>query len=1121
MELRPAEGRTGMGAFHLLRSCSFVGLLQLVHACTTWLLCSACMVASAQDLSWVNGAMERSKTAQRESLPAWQFDPRVAASNIDASLNALMVVNPDRLFAVGDRGLILASIDGGRTWQAQNSLTSLNLYGVAFFNEQQGVAVGGTVQPLSQTSVGIVLVTADGGKSWQAVTSSGKAALPRLTGVSIDQRSIRVWGDYSSAHGCGIFESQDQGRTWQPVSAPLGHIQAVARQPYGMILGLDHAGRLAQIPHNPNRNFKQLAEPTTPLQSLIHTQTQWLAVGDNATITSSRDGVNWEDHALPLTDAARDVCSFRCATAFDQSIWVAGTPGSFLLHSLDAGQSWRVVPIDQAWSISAIQFVDRHRGWLVTVAGSIWATRDGGATWFAQRVPVKRLGLQAIAASASNISWPALANATWQARQATDLIAVYRENMEDTVDVGPDAPAILTTLGGQLGLTGTWHPSQWPVSGAHVQLPATSHDDHAKLVNHLAMQLRAGRPSVVLIDDLSGTVASDDRFTEAVTQAVWLAENEHPQWAWLKSELNLAPWKPTKLLSVSTVDRADFTISSEELLRDSGLAMQDVLAPIFGKQSLSFPNSCLQCLQLSTGNSASRQNIFASQDRLPETTRAAELAKIGNLQLVMGRAHRDKAWQALAPTPLNLDDEINVWTKKLDVVIQQTPKHECGAALLQLAERCLAANQWDRWSAAIDRVSAHTPMSDCSRYGSLLTMRMMASEELLAWQAHSSAPAEAEGDEGSVGPARLAGASKGKRLGSPQESDPFDSPTSANTTIATNTLVSNSITVQPAVNVQPANQPAVAPDQRIAAQPTIQTVSAEVAMSPQDAARISALKRAINEFNRISESDRALVARPDMQLAHFARRRALSELIGEPTPDTGSLQGLTTKSWLAGWPQVAAQEFIMAGGRAERPAWTARAARAQAAPALDGIADDACWLAGSTIELAHPFLPPVVSANGNKLTTQARFAYDEEFLYVFVSCPQVDGSARTADNTKVPRRYDMNLDGTDHFVLQVDTDRDYASSSELAINRSGHTYDRCCQYSQWNPRWYVATHESGSTWSAEFAIRLSDLTTRRPVVGSAWAFSAFRYVPNWGVQSWSQLRSTSPKHQGNGLLVFE
>lgn len=1091
-----------MAAFQSLRLRSAAYLFYFCRESLLWLagvvgFCHATPSVNAQDLSWVNGAIERSKSAQRESLPAWQYDPRVAASNLDACLNDITAVNPDRLFAVGDRGLILASTDGGRNWQPQSSLTSLNLYGVAFFDEQRGVAVGGTVQPLSRSSVGIVLVTADGGKSWQTIAVSAKAALPRLTGVSIDERTIRAWGDYSSAHGSAVFESLDQGRSWQPVAAPLTHVQSVARERHGLMLGLDHAGRLAQIPHNPNRHFEPLATPTTPIQSLIHTGSQWLAVGDSATITTSRDGVKWFDHKLPLSEPARAVMSFRCAASLDQNLWVAGTPGSILMHSTDSGQSWRTVPIEQSWSINCVRFIDRNRGWLVTNAGSIWATRDGGSSWFAQRVPVKRLGLQSIATSASSISWPALANSAWQARQATELITLFRENIEDTVDVYPDSPAAITTLAGQVGLVSATQPSHWPVPGLPVQPPSAKNNRDqggVYIENYLAMRVRAGRPTVVLVDDMPGAAANDDNFAEKMTRAIWLAENDQPTQAWLTTELNLAPWKVTKLLSVSATDRADITVSAEELLRDSGLAMQDVLAPIFGKQSLSFPNTTMRCLQLSAGNSASRQSLFSNQDRLPEATRAAELSKIGNLQLVMGRAHRDKVWQALGPTPLNADEELVAWIKKLDTAVQQTPKHESGVALLQLAERCLSANQWDRWSVIVDRITQQASLTDCSRYGSLLIMRMVGSDECLAWRTQTSIRAGHDEGDASGEPQRLATNAKTTRLGSPQESDPFESPTSSN----------KSNTVKPL-------------------QPTVQTVSAEVPLSPTETARTVALRRAVNEYNRLSESDRALVAQPELQLAHYARRRALTELAGEPAPDTALLQALTTKSWLAGWPQVAAQEFIMAGGRAERPAWSARAARTVEAPYLNGLADDKCWQSATAIELVNPFLPPVMSNDGNSgiLTTRTMFAYDDEFLYGYITCPQVNVDGDGPSGPKIPRRRDMNLDGTDHMVLQLDTDRDYSSSCELAINQSGHTYDRCCQHSQWNPQWHVAVHQSGTTWSAEYAVRLSDLTTRNPVVGTAWAISAFRYVPNWGVQSWSQLRSTTPHAQGSGLLVFE
>ncbi len=507
-------------------------------------LCYALITSTAigQDLSWVNGAMERSKAVQRENLPAWRYDPRVAASNNDASLNALAVISADRLVAVGDRGLILASIDGGRTWQAQNSWTSLNLYGVAFFNEQEGVAVGGSVQPLSQTSVGIVLLTSDGGKNWQAISESSKAPLPRLTGVSIDQRALRAWGDYSSAHDTGVFESQDQGRSWQPTPSSLNHIQAIARQPHGVMLGVDRAGRLGQLPANPNRPLMPLASPQAPIESLIYTGREWLAVGDKGTLASSQDGSNWADHRLPLSQTARDVCAFRCAATQEEALWVAGSPGSILLNSPDSGRSWRVVPIDQAWSISAIRFFDRNRGWFVTSGGSIWATRNAGVTWFAQRVPVQRVGLQAIAAASNKISWPALASATWQSKQATELVTVIRDTPEDTVDFTADEPATLAALGTQVGLVSAILPAQWS--------SLQDSESRSSLINYLAMRLRANRPTAVLIDDVQSAETNNELFTETVSQAVWLAEHESKTTQWL-TELNLAPWKVAKLMNTA------------------------------------------------------------------------------------------------------------------------------------------------------------------------------------------------------------------------------------------------------------------------------------------------------------------------------------------------------------------------------------------------------------------------------------------------------------------------------------------------------------------------------------------------------------------------------------------
>ena len=56
-------------------------------------------------------------------------------------------------------------------------------------------------------------------------------------------------------------------------------------------------------------------------------------------------------------------------------------PGSCVLHSGDAGQTWELLRTDQSVPLRAITFVDAERGWAVGGLGTILATRDGGKSW--------------------------------------------------------------------------------------------------------------------------------------------------------------------------------------------------------------------------------------------------------------------------------------------------------------------------------------------------------------------------------------------------------------------------------------------------------------------------------------------------------------------------------------------------------------------------------------------------------------------------------------------------------------------------------------------------------------------------------------------------------------------
>lgn len=72
-------------------------------------------------------------------------------------LNALFFIDGNSGIAVGDRGTILSTYDGGATWEAQESGTAQNLNAVFFVDSSTGMAVG---------SDGAALRTTDGGITW-------------------------------------------------------------------------------------------------------------------------------------------------------------------------------------------------------------------------------------------------------------------------------------------------------------------------------------------------------------------------------------------------------------------------------------------------------------------------------------------------------------------------------------------------------------------------------------------------------------------------------------------------------------------------------------------------------------------------------------------------------------------------------------------------------------------------------------------------------------------------------------------------------------------------------------------------------------------------------------------
>jgi len=110
-----------------------------------------------------------------------------------------------RLVAVGQRGHILVSSDGGRTWKQSDVPVSSDLTSVFFADESEGWAAGHD---------GVILHTSDGGSTWAL----------QLSGVDGgDKPFLDLWfSDSRNGYAVGaynlVYRTSDGGKTWESVS---------------------------------------------------------------------------------------------------------------------------------------------------------------------------------------------------------------------------------------------------------------------------------------------------------------------------------------------------------------------------------------------------------------------------------------------------------------------------------------------------------------------------------------------------------------------------------------------------------------------------------------------------------------------------------------------------------------------------------------------------------------------------------------------------------------------------------------------------------------------------------------------------------------------------------------
>jgi photosystem II stability/assembly factor-like uncharacterized protein len=302
--------------------------LFLVTACCL-LLTANCLSARAAGV-W---------TKQRTGSFAW--------------LHAVYFLDENRGWAVGGKGTILATDDGGNQWQELPRPTEDSLQDIYFADEQTGWLVcERNIYDLKTVDEPrtYLMHTSNGGRTWTRVNVIGKDVNVRLV------RALFTTGGRGWAFGEGgvLYTTRDGGATWEPQRVPTKHL----------LLG-----------------------------GLFLNNTQGWLVGAGATILQTSDGgETWNTGALlnrapASSENAKDAeavaahVRFTATSFIDQKRgWAVGAEGK-IFATRDGGRRWSAQASNITADLLDVKFISEYEGWAVGAQGTLIRTMDGGAHW--------------------------------------------------------------------------------------------------------------------------------------------------------------------------------------------------------------------------------------------------------------------------------------------------------------------------------------------------------------------------------------------------------------------------------------------------------------------------------------------------------------------------------------------------------------------------------------------------------------------------------------------------------------------------------------------------------------------------------------------------------------------
>lgn len=292
-----------------------------------------------------------------------------------------------RLLAVGLRGVIVYSDNQGQNWQQASSPVSTDLVAVHFVTPQQGWASGHD---------GVVLHSVDAGKTWtrqldgrqlsklivnvyeqrvQAGNTASEAWLKQARDIARDGTALALLGihfvDEQRGYVVGSFGlligTTDGGKSWQPmlqlIDNPQGlHLNAIRGQGDALYIAAEH-GTVFRMDHSSGRFLPSQTSYVGSFLDLAGDGASVLAYGLRGHVFRSEDaGISWQEIPTGLDS------SITAGTHVDSGFVLLSQGGRAIL-SADHGHTFSPLPLKNADLFSGIVGVGNNQFVAVGLSG--------------------------------------------------------------------------------------------------------------------------------------------------------------------------------------------------------------------------------------------------------------------------------------------------------------------------------------------------------------------------------------------------------------------------------------------------------------------------------------------------------------------------------------------------------------------------------------------------------------------------------------------------------------------------------------------------------------------------------------------------------------------------------